>query len=337
MTGRSGSGLRPLAIAATSLVALAGVLSVLLLAFTAMLGGAQSAAACQTSGPPVALATGPVELRTIFTAAADHYQLGGRGPAILAALTEIESGFGANLGPSSAGAVGWTQFLPSTWRRYGVDADGDGTADPNTAVDAIYGAANYLDASGAPQDWYRALFTYNHSDAYVSQVLNRADYYATAGLPADDVAASGCGAAGVEPFGVRRVTDGGRPIAIPGQTGIRVDERILADVTYLIAAYHVRVTAGYALTGHASDGEHPLGLAVDIAPGPDGTWDDIDRLAAWAEPTQDAPRPPFRWVGYNGDQGHGRGNHLHLSWNHAPTALGQRPSAWVDVMSLPGR
>lgn len=335
---RSGSTLRPVAIGATSLVVLVGVLAGLLLAFTAMLGGAQTAAACQTTnGPPVAVTAGPVELRPIFTAAAARYELGGRGPAVLAALTEIESGFGANLGPSSAGAIGWTQFLPATWKHYGVDADGDGIADPNTASDAIYSAARYLHASGAPQDWYRALFTYNHADAYVTKVLARADHYAIAGLPtdADTTPGSGCvPTAGAQPVGVRKVAEGGGLVAIPGQAQMRVDERILADVTYLLAIYPVRVTAAYAPTGHTADGEHPLGLAVDLVPGPDGSWDDIDRLAHWAEPVQDAPRPPFRWVGYDDDPGHGRGHHLHISWNHAPTRPGA-PAAWVDVMTIP--
>jgi hypothetical protein len=43
----------------------------------------------------------------------------------------------------------------------------------------------------------------------------------------------------------------------------------------------------------------------------------VDKLARWAEPRQNRPRPPFRWVGYNGDADHGRGDHLHLSWDHS--------------------
>ncbi len=74
---------------------------------------------------------------------------------------------------------------------------------------------------------------------------------------------------------------------------------------------------------------------MDLVPGPGGTWDDVDRLAAWAEPIQDHPRPPFRWVGYDGDPNHGRGNHLHLSWRHAPAA-GHPPVAWVDVFDVSG-
>jgi hypothetical protein len=49
-----------------------------------------------------------------------------------------------------------------------------------------------------------------------------------------------------------------------------------------------------------------------------GSWGEIGELARLAEPHQNAPIPPWRWVGWNGDAGHGRGNHLHLSWAHSP-------------------
>jgi membrane-bound lytic murein transglycosylase B len=49
---------------------------------------------------------------------------------ILAAISQVESGFGANMGPSSAGAIGYCQFMPGTWAAYRVDGDGDGIADP---------------------------------------------------------------------------------------------------------------------------------------------------------------------------------------------------------------
>jgi murein DD-endopeptidase MepM/ murein hydrolase activator NlpD len=96
---------------------------------------------------------------------------------VLAAINKIESNFGRNMGPSSAGAVGWMQFLPSTWMRWGVDANGDGVADPWNATDAIFSAARYLQAAGAPADLYRAVFAYNHADWYVREVLSLADLY----------------------------------------------------------------------------------------------------------------------------------------------------------------
>ena len=71
---------------------------------------------------------------------------------VLAAINEIETDYGRNLNVSSAGAVGWMQFMPSTWDRYGVDANGDGGTDPNNPVDAIFAAARYLRAAGAQDD-----------------------------------------------------------------------------------------------------------------------------------------------------------------------------------------
>ena len=96
---------------------------------------------------------------------------------VLAAINKIESNFGRNMGPSSAGAIGWMQFIPSTWMRWGVDANADGVADPWNATDAVFSAARYLQAAGAPADLYRAVFAYNHADWYVQEVLSLADLY----------------------------------------------------------------------------------------------------------------------------------------------------------------
>jgi membrane-bound lytic murein transglycosylase B len=92
---------------------------------------------------------------------------------ILAAITEIESGFGCNMGPSSAGALGWTQFMPATWKSWGMDADGDGKASPYSSADAIFSSARYLRASGAPRNYRKAIFAYNHAHWYVTDVLKR--------------------------------------------------------------------------------------------------------------------------------------------------------------------
>jgi len=119
----------------------------------------------------------PAALLPIYQSASDAYGLGPQGPGVLAAINGIESGFGANLGPSSAGAVGWMQFLPSTWATHGVDANGDGTADPNNPQDAIYAAAGYLRAAGMPLDTPGAIFSYNHADWYVAEVLANAGCY----------------------------------------------------------------------------------------------------------------------------------------------------------------
>ena len=102
---------------------------------------------------------------------------------ILAAINEIETDYGRNLNVSSAGALGWMQFLPSTWRVYGVDANGDAVKDPYNPVDAIFAAARYLRAAGADTDIRRAVFAYNHADWYVDSVLLRAQVIG--GLPSN--------------------------------------------------------------------------------------------------------------------------------------------------------
>jgi hypothetical protein len=102
---------------------------------------------------------------------------------VLAAINEIETDYGRNLNISSAGAEGWMQFMPSTWKLYGVDANGDGVRDPFNPADAIFAAARYLRAAGADHDLRRAIFAYNHAGWYVDSVLMRARVIA--GLPAN--------------------------------------------------------------------------------------------------------------------------------------------------------
>ncbi len=93
---------------------------------------------------------------------------------VLAAINEIETNYGRNLNVSSAGALGWMQFMPATWEMYGVDANDDGVKDPYNPVDAIFAAAKYLKAAGGDKDLRRAIFAYNHADWYVDQVILRA-------------------------------------------------------------------------------------------------------------------------------------------------------------------
>jgi hypothetical protein len=102
---------------------------------------------------------------------------------VLASINKIESGFGTNMGPSSAGAIGWMQFLPSSWEAFGLDANGDGKKDPYNPVDAICAAAHYLKLSGGNSDLYKAIYSYNHADWYVQEVLGYARAYGK--LPTD--------------------------------------------------------------------------------------------------------------------------------------------------------
>ena len=96
---------------------------------------------------------------------------------VLAAINKIETDFGKNLNVSSAGAVGWMQFLPSSWETYGLDANGDGRKDPYNPVDAICAAAHYLKVAGGQKDLYGAILAYNHADWYAQEVLTYARAY----------------------------------------------------------------------------------------------------------------------------------------------------------------
>jgi hypothetical protein len=93
---------------------------------------------------------------------------------VLAAINEVETDYGRDLNVSSAGAEGWMQFMPSTWAQYGVDVNRDGYQDPYNPADAIFAAARYLAAAGGAKNIRAAIFSYNHSQAYVSSVLLRA-------------------------------------------------------------------------------------------------------------------------------------------------------------------
>ncbi len=139
------------------------------------------------------------------------------------------------------------------------------------------------------------------------------------------------------------------PASIPHEDGDMVDRRIVGDLRWIAARYPIYVTDGYSgplpngehagcNQCHVRNSDHYNGLAVDIVPLTpsskcDANWAAITRLAEWAEPLQNEPVPPFRWVGYNGDAGHGCGHHLHLSWQHSPVAM-FRLAEWVEVFPV---
>ena len=91
---------------------------------------------------------------------------------LLAAVWQVESGKSMGSTRSScAGAQGPMQFMPGTWRVYGIDGNGDGVKDVQNVYDALHGSANYLAINGANRgDIDSALYCYNHSLAYVSRV-----------------------------------------------------------------------------------------------------------------------------------------------------------------------
>ncbi|MGB0120089.1 MAG: lytic murein transglycosylase [Solirubrobacterales bacterium] len=120
----------------------------------------------------------PKNLVPLYIEASKAYGLGERGPQILAAINKVETDFGRlNEVTSYAGAIGWMQFMPATWDSYATDGDDDGKSDPYNPADAIHAAARYLQAAGAPADWYDAVWAYNHADWYVEDVLDKAACY----------------------------------------------------------------------------------------------------------------------------------------------------------------
>jgi len=129
----------------------------------------------------VSAGTRPATYIQLFQASAARY-CPGLSWTVLAAIGQIESGDGANVGPSTAGALGPMQFLPSTWSRWGIDAFGQ-TGPPNVMnpYDAVPSAARLLCADGAAaggSSLSNAIFDYNHANWYVSEVLSLAAEYA---------------------------------------------------------------------------------------------------------------------------------------------------------------
>jgi len=170
-------------------VALAVSAFMLLAALAAALGGASSGAVgteaiagSEHGVSAFAQSEIPSQYLRLYEDAAQRYGLDW---AILAGIGRVECDHGRDPDPSctrqgavnSAGAGGPMQFLASTWAKYGVDGDGDGRIDRWDPADAIYSAANYLRASGAPGDYRAAIFAYNHAGWYVEEVETWAARY----------------------------------------------------------------------------------------------------------------------------------------------------------------
>jgi hypothetical protein len=168
------------------LMATVAALGLLLMAIIACLSGLPS-----FSGGELELGAGvsvlaskeiPAPYLQLYRQAASRYGLDW---SILAGIGRVECDHGRDPDRScstpgavnSAGAGGPMQFLATTWARYGVDGDGDGTIDRWDPADAIYSAANYLGASGAPSDYRRAIYAYNHAGWYVDEVEEWASRY----------------------------------------------------------------------------------------------------------------------------------------------------------------
>jgi hypothetical protein len=164
----------------------------------------------------------PPEYLRLYLEAAHRYGLDW---AILAGIGKVECDHGRDPNPActregavnSAGAGGPMQFLAGTWARYGMDGDGDGRSDLWDPADAIYGAARYLKASGAPQDYRRAILAYNHASWYVEEVERWAARYRgerQTGAP-PDLEASGLALDAPTPTAIRPIP-GERAELAPG-------------------------------------------------------------------------------------------------------------------------
>jgi hypothetical protein len=155
-------------------------------------GGLASPAVSAYTPSAEALADIPPSYLALYQGAAARFGLDW---TILAGIGRVECDHGRDPDPSCtqeghlnyAGAGGPAQFLVSTWKEYGISATGSGPPDMWNPADAIDSMANYLHAAGAPADYPRAIYAYNHAWWYVADVLAwarryRASYGPTAGV-----------------------------------------------------------------------------------------------------------------------------------------------------------
>jgi hypothetical protein len=196
---------RPLKLAGVLIATTAAVALFALMLIASLLG---AGAVSLGSGPDsfgvsdLAEAEIPPLYLNLYEQAARRYGLDW---AILAGIGKVECDHGRDPDPSctregavnSAGAGGPAQFLTSTWAKYGVDVDGKGPPDRWDPADAIYGMANYLHASGAPQNYRKAIYAYNHAWWYVNEVERWASLYRGPAQPTMEI----------DPGSAREVTD----------------------------------------------------------------------------------------------------------------------------------
>ena len=340
--------MRRLFVLALSLTILLPLLAVLL-AFAAATSRAQCGGAVGPSGAPGIASN----LLAIYEQAAGNYQLGASGWAYLAAINEIETSFGHNLSVSTAGAVGWMQIMPATWAQYEVSADPakpGAPPDPDDPWDAIFTAARYLQASGAPADWPAAIYAYNHADWYVSQVQQLAQHYAqTAGvgsaiLATDTASAGGCVTAGPTTPGptARILPDGlaASPLDAPAQVqaAITAGNRII-DTSYSTERTPnmlSTVMASYDCSGSTDFVLYQAGLdapQVDIG---DGIAGDSGMLESYGDPG------PGHWITVYASAGHAfieiAGIVLDTAhWTNTPTVPPGSGPRWQPATILPAQ
>jgi hypothetical protein len=231
----------------------------------------------QPSPSEKALAEIPPELIGVYQSAAATCE--GLDWTILAAIHKVETGFGTGPATSSKGAQGPMQFLPATWAAYGIDGDGDGTAENDNVADAIFSASNLLCANGAgdPSSLASAVWNYNHSPDYVEQVLTLAGDFGVLQAPGD-VAYAAPGALLTNPNIVLS-----HNAAADLEAGV-VDARLVSLLELLSRRHSFYVSVfrtGHSkyVAGTTSISNHYLGRAADIAAVDGGT---VSRLNAAA-------------------------------------------------------
>jgi len=261
--------------AAALVAATVGLLVLVVMATAASLIGA-AAGDCTQAGkasPSGSARIGiPDEYLSLYLDAGERYGIPWE---VLAGVGKVETDHGrlrapgVRSGNNFAGAAGPMQFLSQTWSEYGVDGDGDGDRDVYDPADAIPGAANYLRASGAPEDIEGALFAYNHAHWYVADVLEWAERYSGASRN-DPLSseASACAATALRPGGgVADVLDN-RNIRLTPQmradlrAGL-IDPRIVATLA-AVGEQHIIVVSSL-LRPEDGDSNHSKGRAADIA------------------------------------------------------------------------
>ncbi|MBE2317820.1 transglycosylase SLT domain-containing protein [Solirubrobacter sp. CPCC 204708] len=251
-------------------------------------------------------------------------------PWILAAIGHIETNHGRLAAPGVRSGVnafgccaGPMQFSivgsPSTWDAYGVDGNNDGRKSPYDPQDAIPAAARYLKASGAPADYHRAIFAYNHAEWYVADVLAQAEIYRGA-------AAGSTNTSPAERATVRELLDNRRLIFTVGQRAdLRAggfDARLLSTLAWIGERRSIVVTSLRA--DHSPGTNHEAGRAFDIGAvdgevcrgGRRGACADLVReLAAVTGPTR-STELIYCWDPDPADPGmFARGDHCdHIHW-----------------------
>lgn len=363
------------------------LIAVVLGAFVSILGvtlGSQGCPAAPAGTPTDQARQGiPANYLALYRQAGARY---GVPWAILAGIGSVETDHGRSSAPgvrSGQNAHGccagpmqffnnraMTEGRPTTWDRYAVDGNRDGRKDVYDPGDAIPSAASYLKALDIDRDVRQAIYGYNHSWAYVSDVLARAERYAgqpQAELVAPAVIGNGDACApqhAVGPANLQRAVKLTHPRAfraIPqwamagGRPAALVDARIYDNVVWIARRYNLRVTAGRE-GGHRTHGDGTAIDAIPANPASQHAWDESAlRLAhdlGWtrqcggsgSRPACDLI-PAIRWVGYDGYAGHGSpatctggcAAHIHVSWESPcyGTATPSAPCDWVIAFSTP--